>query len=431
MSVAIQDAATAIDHHFPGEMNGSGLLPETVEAAGVYVETDHHAIARILGWKSARNIGSCLVYPLFDRHGNNRGVFQVKPQHPLNGRKYETPKGQHNRIYFPPLPHCIEAAGTPDKLLAITEGIKKSLAASQCGIPALALAGVQNWSRRREKDADGKKTEERVLCDDLLDIDWRGRPVVIIFDTDTRRNQNVNLADATLTETLERHGATVKIVRFPVERLPGNSGFHKYGIDDWILAKGTKYLTIHEDVLSTLRPEIEIKGTPKTIATLETIIEAAQKLPSCKVLDDPTRRLYSWRLMEIAEKFRKIFQSDPQAIRNGPVAFSADASATGTSLDLYRLLKQSGIRGDGDALPATLKHLTKSHEMRAATKSFIVTFLSSVSLAPGLQKNAPSSSMTLLPVSNRFKKQPDYRSSTSRRLSQWPTSDGLSRFRLT
>lgn len=239
MSATVQDAKS--DHPLSDrERRGSGLSSETWKSCGVYVESDHRTIARMLAWKSAKKLGDVLAYPHFNPDGTPSGdVFQVKPSHPLEpARKYETPKGRRNRAYFPPLPGCVEAIQTPGRLLNITEGVKKSLAACQDGIPTIGLAGVENWSGPRKKDEQGRAAGDRELCDDLLAINWKDRPVTITFDTDPRINPNVNRAACSLAVALERHGAKVSIVRFPVEYDVEQQAFRKYGIDDWILAKG-------------------------------------------------------------------------------------------------------------------------------------------------------------------------------------------------
>lgn len=232
--------SSTADEFLVAEMTGSGIRPETATACGVHVESDHRIIAQYLGWKSAKRLGDVLVYPHFNMDGASSGkIFQVKPANQIDGRgKYETPKGQGNLLFIPPLPVVTEAIHDTKQHLVITEGVKKAIAGSQDGIPTLALSGVDNWSKRRDKDDQGRGVGERELIDDLLAIDWTNRPTGIAFDTDARSNPNVNRAACQLAEALTRHGAKVEILHFPHEFDAELKVFRKFGIDDWIVAKG-------------------------------------------------------------------------------------------------------------------------------------------------------------------------------------------------
>ena len=256
MSTAIQDVKSDCDSFLKREMSGSAISLDIASTCRIYIESDHHTVARMLGWRRAKSLGDVLVYPHFRPDGISSGdVFQVKPEFPIApGRKYETPKGRRNRVYFPLLPICTEAIRTHGHLLAITEGVKKTLSACQDGVPTIGLAGVENWSGPREKGALGHGVGIRELCDDLLAIDWKDRPVAIMFDTDPRINANVNRASCSLAEALERHGAKVSIFRFPVEFDVVAGEFRKYGIDDWILTKGVR--SFREFIDQAIRPPV-------------------------------------------------------------------------------------------------------------------------------------------------------------------------------
>ena len=149
------------------EMGGSSIALETAAKCGVYVESDNKKNAAMLGWKNARTLGDCLVFPRFDRHGKPTGdIFQIKPSNPLEPkRKYESPKGRSTVAYFPPIADFC----TPG-LLVITEGAKKTLAGNQDDVTTIGLSGVWNWGTPRPKNDQGKKTGPKELCDDLRSI---------------------------------------------------------------------------------------------------------------------------------------------------------------------------------------------------------------------------------------------------------------------
>lgn len=240
MSQTIQVAKTDCGSFLEKEMGGSAIPLDVAAACGIYTETDHLIITQMIRWKNAKVLGNVLVFPRFNADGTScEDVFQVKPANPVAGRgKYETPKGSSNCVYFPPLPICINAVRSPGRFVVITEGVKKAISGSCDGVPTIGLSGVENWSAPRKKDAEGQRVGVRELCDDILSINWKGRPVAIMFDTDSRVNPNVNRASCSLAEALERNGAKVSILRFPVEYDPERQEFRKFGIDDWIIAKG-------------------------------------------------------------------------------------------------------------------------------------------------------------------------------------------------
>lgn len=155
-------------------------------------------------------------------------VEQVKPDKPYvfsNGReaKYLWPKGEPNRLYFPPGADAVlQVVGAP---ILITEGVKKVLAAVGAGFHAIGLIGVWNWVK------DGHAISDFDL------VKWQGRTVLIAFDSDTQINRDVLRAQRRLAFELERRGSIVKIVSIPhaAER-------SKVGLDDGLAKHGKSWL---------------------------------------------------------------------------------------------------------------------------------------------------------------------------------------------
>jgi putative DNA primase/helicase len=138
------------------ELRASGLSDETIAEARFYTETDPKKIQLILGWKTpASCLGPCLVMPFMNGNGEWDGFARVKPTFPRTSKKkngelkkvkYEQPAGAGLRVYIPPAARS--AVNTDGVMLAITEGEKKSLCATQSGVPTLALCGVEAWGKR-------------------------------------------------------------------------------------------------------------------------------------------------------------------------------------------------------------------------------------------------------------------------------------------
>ena len=191
-----------LEPHHRQHLYASGLTDATIEAAGIYSITAKPELAIALDWHdSPKKMLPAIVFPY------GEGYCRLKPDRPrlIGGRecKYEAPRGARNRAYFP-----LDVASyfdDPRQELIITEGEKKSLAATQEGFPCIGLAGVWAWS---------EKGKERLLPE-LERINWRGRRVFICFDSDIADKPEVQDAESRLACLLTARGAIVRCVRLP------------------------------------------------------------------------------------------------------------------------------------------------------------------------------------------------------------------------
>jgi putative DNA primase/helicase len=215
------------------ELRASGLSAETIAASGIY-SAGAAEIKRVLGWSAnGRDCGGGMVIPFRFPDEAEAAYKRVKldmPRRDDKGKpiKYESPKGSKNRAFFPPGYHDLAGA----RGIAITEGEKKALAVLQAGFPCIGITGVWNWMQGRPRSNSGKPYGQRRLIPDLSAIDWHGRSVVIIFDSDVVTNDAVQLAEVRLAEALTNAGATVRVARLPAE------GDAKVGVDDFLVACG-------------------------------------------------------------------------------------------------------------------------------------------------------------------------------------------------
>ena len=225
------------------DLRRSGLNDATIKLAGFYTETDPAEISHILKWdRPAVELGPSLVLPFFHIDGHRNGFARIKPSNPRkNAGKYEQPAGLSPRALF--TPSASSAAQDASVPLHIVEGEKKAWVMYQTGLAAVAICGVWAWQK--------KESDPRELIDDLATVKWQGRLVSIQFDTDPRRNPNVNHAAAELARVLTDIGALVHFVRFPVgprgdDGLPG-----KIAADDFIVQFGPDaYLRLVEGAMS-------------------------------------------------------------------------------------------------------------------------------------------------------------------------------------
>jgi hypothetical protein len=222
----------------------SGLGEETVERCGFYSEKDPARVYSLLNWdgRYEGSLGACLVIPYFDAGGADTGYVRLKPDGPrLAGAdrkpvKYEAPKGECPRAYFPPGGATAQALGDREEAVIVTEGEKKAAKADEEGFACIGISGVWSWCKKG-----------RQLLDDLAALAWEGRRVYAVFDSDAAENENVRLAARELAAALGARGAVVKVVFLPAAPDGG-----KVGLDDYLVAGGADAL---RDLLA--RPQAE------------------------------------------------------------------------------------------------------------------------------------------------------------------------------
>jgi putative DNA primase/helicase len=144
--------------------------------------------------------------------------------------KYLSPPGRKNMIYFVPgvSPDLLKAVATP---VIVTEGEFKALALwrlSNYESPAprflpLGLGGVWNW-RGTVGKAPGPNGERRDVKGVIPDLDlvvWEGRRVIIAFDADADKNEQVEIARVLLARELRMRGAEVATVTWDIAQGKG------------------------------------------------------------------------------------------------------------------------------------------------------------------------------------------------------------------
>lgn len=229
------------------DLRRSGLTDETIRESQIHSILSAVEAKRILNWKyPASKIVPAMAIPFFRIDGSRNGFARLRPDisqpdknKPGKVRKYEQPCGVSPHAYFPPA--AIDAINTPGRLIAVTEGEKKALAVTQAGYPCIGLTGVSAWQKpfpeaeRKKKNPEDKQAE---LIDDLAQIDWTGRPTLIIFDTDSFRNANNNLALARFALVISGRDADPCIIDLPVGPADSNGIPGKMGVDDFIVEYG-------------------------------------------------------------------------------------------------------------------------------------------------------------------------------------------------
>jgi hypothetical protein len=174
-----------------------------------------------------------LLFRYHDVHGTQReGVWRLRllelPTGSFGERKqlgkYLQEPGTPPVIYWPRTRAWSKLITHPSETILITEGEGKAACAAKHGYACLGLGGVWSWRSKRH---------DWSILPELLEVTWAGREVIVVFDSDGRRNEQVCLAAAQLTRQLQHRGARTKVVF-----LPDLDGHDKVGLDDFIVLRG-------------------------------------------------------------------------------------------------------------------------------------------------------------------------------------------------
>lgn len=194
------------------ELRKRGLSDDTIAAAGLY-SANAAEVKAILGF----SCGSGLVIPYEETYKRVRLDLAD-----AGGGRYRSQRGARNRMYSRLRPEVLEDSTVP---LYVTESEFKALKGTQEGFPTVGFAGVWSWRTKLH----GVKTE----TPDLDRVSWDGRTAIVVFDSDAEVKPQVSLAEHALCLALRERGAKVHVIRLP----DGPKG-EKYGLDDFLVAKG-------------------------------------------------------------------------------------------------------------------------------------------------------------------------------------------------
>lgn len=179
-----------------------------------------------------------LRIPYFDMKGKPTKFYRVRYLEAQPGfaglatkpQRYAQPAGTLNEVYAPPLlDHTWEEIfADPEVTLYITEGEFKSAAGCSVGLPTLGLGGVDVWRATRRGVG---------MLPMLREVNWDGRQVVIVYDSDAATNEHVVRAQRVLAQALLDEGALPSVAS-----LPADGQGAKQGLDDFLVAQGAEAL---------------------------------------------------------------------------------------------------------------------------------------------------------------------------------------------
>jgi putative DNA primase/helicase len=207
----IGDSANLALHFHPdhlADLRASSLSDGTISAAGVYsLRPCDTALFFNLRRGVPAEIKTALCFPYQGREFSRIKLFPA-----LGKMKYAQPPKTGARLYLP-----FPIADGP---LYLCEGEKKTLAAHQSGMNAAGIGGLWNWLTHGEP------------IDDLKLIEWAGRDVLVIPDSDVFQRQDLLRAVYALGRELRERGASVSVAEMP------QPGQKKVGLDDYLVSGG-------------------------------------------------------------------------------------------------------------------------------------------------------------------------------------------------
>jgi uncharacterized protein DUF3854 len=197
------------------DLRASGLTDETIRQAGVYSLRPKDFT---LFFNARTNLSSLETALCFPYQGGEFARIKLFPfPSILDSRgkpmKYSQPSGTGARLYIP--------FKLNDGPVCVCEGEKKVLAAHQAGMNAAGIGGLWNWLTNGEP------------IDDLKLIEWDGRDVFIIPDSDVFQRQDLLRAVYALGRELRERGASVSVAKIPQD------GQKKVGLDDYLVSGGS------------------------------------------------------------------------------------------------------------------------------------------------------------------------------------------------
>jgi hypothetical protein len=214
-------------------LTASGIPPRFAAARGYETITDPTRLAELPIWtgetvaivKPGRRAPGLLIPQLgvdTEIHGYLYRADDPRFNDSDRAIKYESVYQRPPVLDVPP--SVAELLADPAVVLWITEGSRKADAAAARGLCCVSIAGVWGWLAKNSAGASQPIPE-------LREIPWKGdsgrRTVVLAFDGDVTRKQEVRAALQELARTLAYKGARVQYLHLP-DTEP------KTGLDDYL-----------------------------------------------------------------------------------------------------------------------------------------------------------------------------------------------------
>lgn len=187
------------------------------------------------------------------------GAYSIRldtPPKDEGGReiKYLHPAGEPNHLFNP----GVDLTQAQD--IWIVEGEAKALCGYAHGLPILALSGVYNWRTKTEKTellAEGEGlTDSEALLPELARLDWSGKRVILLYDSDIVPGHRAFDAFPRLAEQLYSLGAE----KVWILSLPSVMQGQKTGLDEFFLSRKEQALQDLQAMKDRKEPYLPIRA---------------------------------------------------------------------------------------------------------------------------------------------------------------------------
>jgi hypothetical protein len=204
-------------------------LIQELERCGEVSSLSPSEVCSHLGRRDITSSGLLIKYPI-------NGATTVRLDVPVitdtKAQKYLRRAGEPNFLFNPGVDLQAE------KEIWVTEGEFKALAGHAQGLSILGLSGVYNWRTsgpEAELLAEGEKLKDsEALLPELAQINWSGKRINLLYDSDIIPGHKAYDAFPRLAEQLYRLGAEGVLIL----SLPSVAHGQKTGLDEFILARG-------------------------------------------------------------------------------------------------------------------------------------------------------------------------------------------------
>jgi len=198
------------------DLKKSGVQLETIMNAKIYSIVEKKELEKILPKVQAQKVNSLLAFPY--PHFKDVTRYKLFPAIKTNNgtKKYH----QNVKGVFPYIP---SGFNFNDETIFITEGEKKALRGIQEGLNCMAVGGVWMYSEKDEYDI-------KHLAETMKVIQWSGKKVIIIPDSDFFVNEDIRRATYRLGRFLEKENAKVSITTFNIK-----DETERIGLDDYLI----------------------------------------------------------------------------------------------------------------------------------------------------------------------------------------------------
>jgi len=155
-------------------------------------------------------------------------------------------------VYMPPLADWQVIQADPSVMIAITEGELKAACCTKYAIPCLGLGGVYSFKSAKKK---------LPLLPIFYDFAWKGRQVIVAFDSDAHTNPMVVKARSELCRELLALGALPYIAN-----ITPSDDDAKRGLDDLALQEGAEALQAVLDMAEAFAPSAALHDLNTEVA---------------------------------------------------------------------------------------------------------------------------------------------------------------------